>query len=635
MRCAVLLLAALPLLSLAAAPEDEAPGPPGKKPRKEITCSGEAGFRGWYRRGGWVPVAVRLKNTTEDDATLRISASVAYGEGGAGGSFSRELDLPKGGLKQAILYVRTAQPFFNDLLQVQCRYAGTGGLACAADLPARAVDEEGSFLVVIGSCGLPGLKGASPRDVAVGVEGGELPDRPEGYDGVDWVVLRGAAWTQDPVREEALVQWLEGGGRVAVAGAEALHALAASSLGRRLGMTLGPPQRVSGVKDLQVLAEEDLSLPSAGALLCERASCRGVRAVLSSEGVPLLQRAGVGAGELLLFGVDPEIFRGQPGYWGLWRQALGLKPEKAPEHDPGLMEMPGLPWAQAVLGSPLFHREPIRLDWIWGFLVAYLLAVALLDYLLVRALHRWRLAGLVTLAVWTVSACAVCYALGSSGGFAHSIVSRVGVLDAFPAQDRVLGRTLASLYESGNGVYDVAPPWGRGSTAAVLDPAHLDTSGLALGESLTWEEDARGLRLRGTQVYVGTQKIFESRWVGPWGSLGLALLPSGGGWRIENHSKGTLLDAVSGRRIPPGTAEELGPARALVRPSPAPGMSPVQQRLAGWMAEPPPPGLPIRFAPSEGQRGFSFWMEAGVPLGIEGARPVETKEAILLLLHTD
>jgi hypothetical protein len=620
------------ILALALAPpawgEDE-------PPKKEITCTGVVGFGGRYRPGGWVPVSLELRNTTDDDASLEVSASLAYGEGGQG-TFSRSLELPRGGRKGLRLYVRPIQPF--DALRVECRAARTGFRICGAELGARAVPSKGSLLLATGAGGLSGAR--APQDpfeglVEVGLQ--DLPDRPEGYDGVDWVILRDAAWAGDAVRSEALVQWVEAGGAVAVSGGEALHALARSSLGRRLGLALGEPQRVTGIRALRALAREDLDLPSEGGL-CERVTGRGVRALASSGEVPLLLEAGVGAGELLLFAMDPEVFRGQPGYRGLWKGSLGL-PDQAPEEETvAFNEESLLPggWAQEVLSSALYHVKPIDIPWLWWFLGGYLLLVAPLDYALVRRLPRWRLAGLVTLTCWAVGGSMLCYQLGASGLFAETVFYRAGVLDAFPfegGEGRLVGRVLTAIDSENNVRLDVAPPAGRGSAAVVVDPGNLPKSGLQPSDALAWTQDGASLALRRVQVYYATPMIFETRWVGAWKDLGLVLSRDGkSGWRLENHSPCVLEIVASGELIPPGGAVILGAPQAF--PMPGAG-APLKALLGTWLTH-PPQGAPWRFGlrTGDGVEGYAFWIR-GLPLGIGTLEKPPTEEAVLLRIHPE
>ncbi len=613
------------LLALALVPPAWAEDEP---PKKEVTCTGTVGFGGRYRPGGWVPVSLELRNTTDDDASLEVSASLAYGEGGQA-AFSRSLDLPSGGRKALLLYVRPIQPF--DALRVACRAARTGFRVCDAELGARAVSPKGSLLLATGAGGLAGAR--APQDpfeglVEVGLK--DLPDRPEGYDGVDWVILRDGAWAADAVRSEALIQWVEAGGAVAVTGGEALHALARSPLGRRLGLALGEPQRVQGIRALRALAREDLDLPSEGGL-CERITGRGVRPLASSGEVPLLLEAGVGAGKLLLFAMDPEVFRGQPGYRGLWKGCLGL-PDGEPGEDPPMEPEAEPNWARVALSSALYHVKPIDIPWLWWFLGGYLLLVGPLDYALVRRLPRWRLAGLATLTCWAVGGSVLCYQLGASGLFAETVVYRAGVVDAFPSQGRLAGRVLAAIDAENNLRFDVAPPQGRGSAAVVVDPGNLPKSGLQPSDALAWTEDGASLTLSRVQAYYATPMIFEMRWTGAWKDLGLVLAGDGAsGWRLENHSPYTLEPVASGAPVPPGGMVALGAASAF--PSPGAG-TPLRSLLGTWLRR-PLPGAPWRWGLRSGAgEGFAFWIR-GLPLGVGNLAKPPTEEAVLLRIHPE
>ena len=141
----------LAVLLLAPAFVRAAPGdglPPEKEPKKEVRCSGTFGFSGLYRPGGWVPVHVNLENDTDDDLALEISSSLDYGERGAGGRFSRSLDLPHGARKAVFLYVRS--PRILDGVGVECR--SPRGPVCGAELGTQTPVLPGrAFLLVSGN----------------------------------------------------------------------------------------------------------------------------------------------------------------------------------------------------------------------------------------------------------------------------------------------------------------------------------------------------------------------------------------------------------------------------------------------------------------------------------------------------
>ncbi|GEM_PF-5938828 len=603
-----------------------------QKPKKEVTCRAFAGFgpQGFFRVGGWVGIRLRLQNTTEEDVTLKPETRLELGEDWASATFEGAIvDLPRGGLKTASFYVRPVQPVEG--VQVGC-LGPRGFLVCGASAPLTPVEAGRALLVMTGPCALGALPSRNPGDAAVQLLPEELPDRPEGYDGVDWVLLRGAEWASSPKSLEAITRWLEGGGRLAVSGAEALRALEGSPIGKRLALTLGEPAPVSAVRALQSLAGDDLNLPAAGTL-CERIACRGAVPLVSSGATPLVLKAGLGSGEILLYALDPEVFRGQPGYWGLWARTLGL-PAKAKEEDLTFTgSTPSLGWAKEVLDSSLYHKEPIRLDWIWAFLGIYVLVVGPADYFLVKRLRRWRLAGLFTLGSWAILASLACYHLGSSGRFSNTVISRVAALDAFPRAGRVSGRSLLSLYQSGNALFHAGVPWGEGSASVVMDPAALDKSGLLKGEALNWQEDARLLGPRDVPVYVGTQKVFETRWDGSWKELGIVLekTPSGG-WRLENRSKLILLPASGGAAIEPGDKAELASPDVAAVSGEENG---IRGLCAVWMST-PPKGLPVTLAPRDPQPCFAFWVEGeGIPLGLEGATPSVSRDAVLLRIYPD
>lgn len=613
-RVLVLALCVLPFLARAEG-EESLLSPPKEKPK--VSCEATAGFEGHYRPGGWVPVRVALKNPTEEDLALAVSVELPYGEGGASARFSRMLDLPSGARKALTLYVRPIQEMEG--VTVSCRTAGASLPVCSAELEGlRSVPAPRGMVLSVGPGGPVELRRAgyavAEADVA------DLPERPEGYDVVDAVVLRDGGWAADPLRAQALAAWLCAGGQAVVAGPEALRALARSDLGRSLGVALGEPGRAARAPGLDGIP---LELPAAG-VLCEAVTCRAGRTLLQAGEAPAVVETAVGAGRLLLASLDPEVFRGQAGYAPLWGWLLRIPALSSEAEQEAWIAGPGRSWAAEVLDSPLYIRRPIEIPWLWAFLGTYLVAVALVDYFLLKALRSWRLVGLATLLGWALAASVVCYRLGDSGRFTDTLVQRLGAVDAV-LDGPLAGRCLTAFYPNGNGVYDLGPAAGPGSAAVVVDPQAVQRSGMLPSETLGWVQDGPALSAREVPIYFGIQKIIESRWHGTWKDLGLVLTPREGRWILENRSPLTLHPAGGGLPIPPGEARDLGPAAAMKE---APG-----DLLRPWMGPKETAGRPPwRFRARAPGAGFVFRV-TGLPLGIGAEADAPVAEDVLLRVH--
>src|SRR5690606_4220643 len=78
-----------------------------------ITLTAEAGFDGYFRDGGWMPVSVRLTNAG-DEVSGRLVFRPETSGSGITNTYSTPIIMPRGGNQTATLYI-TARAFATQI----------------------------------------------------------------------------------------------------------------------------------------------------------------------------------------------------------------------------------------------------------------------------------------------------------------------------------------------------------------------------------------------------------------------------------------------------------------------------------------------------------------------------------------
>lgn len=212
---------------------------------------------GLVREGSWSPLFLQLAN---GGGPLDVSLSATeFGANFTTESYSRTVELPEGGRKDATLYVRTGSRTGTRSLEVR----GDPQRSGVIEYPARMLRNEDVGIAVIGvnTLGLPAIQetwtygvpsdgprphATSPRQVRTGiVPEVSMPDRAIGWGAVDWVV-----WPEpDPggvsdAQLHALLGWVASGGHLLVTVTDSYPRLAGTELAHAL------PVAVTGVEDV-------------------------------------------------------------------------------------------------------------------------------------------------------------------------------------------------------------------------------------------------------------------------------------------------------------------------------------------------------------------------------------------------
>lgn len=430
-----------------------------------------AGFDNTFKEGAWTPVFVDITNEGSAQAG-QIVVPVTYpGSDKLKLKYAASVDLPTHSRKRYTLYVPSDG--LEDIYLNLARRREKHKLAAQ-----RVAAPEDTLVVVIG--GDPGLlnfligtKAAAgqARSPAVGIrrqgDPGEiqvghaqwdgLPESWLGWEGVDAVVLGDAGFaTASPQAVEALLQWIELGGMLVVPGGALAPAIAASPVELLLPMQVAGTTTLPDLDGLGNWADQPIEkqpvLAAAGTLHQDATILCGTRQQ------PLIAVRTVGSGRVAMTTFD---FHAAPvKYWdgqtSMWPRLLAQA--RAPASlTRGVEESSDPYYSSSALADAATYTPAARLPSMWlivGFLIVYIIALAPVQYLVLKRLDRRELAWVTTpllVAVFTVGAYGVGY--GIRGG--HIIVNRLGIIEAEPGSSLARGRGYIGLFSPARAAYDI------------------------------------------------------------------------------------------------------------------------------------------------------------------------------------
>jgi hypothetical protein len=376
------------------------------------------GFNGHYKLGRWTPVEVEISPTTSVEAQLVVEAPDPSGSIAAFPSEKRSFAAGTHRLRGLFQNgrlggeVRVFVRLFSD--------AGIEAISVANDsgVAAEPLGQGTALVATLGSeAGIPAgdeQSGDEPADSAEADEAArflarlvplanadQLPSEPAGYDSLDVLIISGE-YALDRATNDALEQWVRGGGHLIVSVGAGTSAYVGSPLAEWVPVEVAPdPQRVRDLSGLETFAGRTQRLEAAqGVPAAWLGEWEGRELVSGGPFGPLLVRVPHGFGAVSFLAVDlnrPPLSQ-WPGTPSLVRRMIGTGGvQSAAENRPrgrhltrsGITDLA----TQLRTAQEKFPRvDRLSLWTVMGLLAAYLLVIGPLDYLLVhRVLKRPRL----------------------------------------------------------------------------------------------------------------------------------------------------------------------------------------------------------------------------------------------------
>jgi len=302
-----------------------------------------------------------------------------------------------------------------------------------------------------------------------------LPERWNGYDAADLVVVTGAAWVRMTGRQRrALRLWVEGGGRAILCGEQAgdwrdpeARSLVPGTL-RDATVSRGAWRLALGAWHQGSLRDESTrgeAAPRAesrepGARSASGASLAAALIEPRGEARPFL-RAGravlgctapAGFGAVLWLGTDPFRSGTTPDRQVLWRNLIA-RATAAPVRPSRLGSLSDSPTATSLAGTLPRLPAPSR-GLLVGIALAYVLVFGPLNIRVLRTLSRGVTAWLFLPALSLVMTL-VLLAIGRSWGQSRAMLNRVSVVEAMSGAATGREQGLNGLFSPANAVYTV------------------------------------------------------------------------------------------------------------------------------------------------------------------------------------
>jgi len=513
-----------------------------------VTLSVHAGFDGYFKDGGWLPVRITVANVGPDTkGTLRVS--VPRSSGGANLVVTRDVDLPTQSRREVFLYIPTES--YLSSLQVTLS-DGKTDLAAASARVVQAAAGDLIYGVLAGSPSafniLGGIKPGSGAAYVAQLEAADLPPVGFAWNALDVLVVSDVdTGVFSPEQRTALTAWVAAGGRLIVGGGPTWQKTAAG-LGALLPLA---PSGTQTLADASALADfAATSAPTGPAVAATGSLAPDAVTLLSAGGIPLVITRHSGFGQVLFLAVDPSFdpLKNWSGQEGLFRNMLSGTAQR-PNWAAGMRN-----WysARDAVNALPGLQLPSALE-ILAFLGLYILAVGPINYLILRRLKRRELAW-VTIPALVVVFSAGAYFTGYQVRGGQASLHRLAVVQVWPNVDQARVDGLVGVFSPRRTVYDVV--FGPGFLAR---PMPLDT-GSPGGNGFTVQQSDNTV-IPGVRLEVGAVEPFVVQGQVPAPAFDSSLTMDVNSsqvtlqGQVSNHSAVVLKDAVL---LAPGGVQRLG-----------------------------------------------------------------------------
>jgi len=408
----------------------------------------QAGFDGYYRPDGWLPLLVTVANEGREVAgEVRVIRDDSMGRRIV---YARPVPLPAHSRKQFFLYV------FGEgyIPQVTVELVEGGQVLRKQDVSLSAIQPGDALVGVVSSspstlnllAALTTARGGRVFVTHLSLQ--DLPPQGRAWGSLDALVLDDVdSGVLTPEQREALAAWVTFGGHLVVAGG--LNAVqTAAGVADLLPVTVTGTRTVDDVSALGEFA--GIPLADSGPTVVASCQAREGRVLVAQGDQPLLVRRQLGSGRVtyLVLDLTTAPLRAWLGNEALWERLL-LR-DSTPRPNVGVRD------GNALLGA-LASAAPLALPspWLVGcFLGLYVLVIGPLNYVILRRIKR-------TVWAWfTIPACIVLFSAGAYlTGFQirgrRVIVSQVSIIRAWAGQPVAGVDSYVALFSPRRGTYQV------------------------------------------------------------------------------------------------------------------------------------------------------------------------------------
>ncbi len=264
----------------------------------------------------------------------------------------------------------------------------------------------------------------------------ELPDSWLGWDGVDAVMLGDAGFAAAASTQiKALLTWVQLGGSVIVPGGTFAPAMADGPFAEMLPIAVTGTATVPHLGELDAWGDSPLTrqraLVAAGKLQADATLWCG------SEKRPLIAMRKAGAGRVVMTSFDygAAPVRHWDGQFALWTRLLARAEATSSLTEDTESKRDPYDYGRTTLQQAAGYTPEARLPSIWlivGFLFAYLIVLAPLQYAVLKRMDRRELAWIITPLIAILFSVAA-YQVGFAIRGGQIIVNRLAIIETQPA----------------------------------------------------------------------------------------------------------------------------------------------------------------------------------------------------------
>lgn len=505
-----------------------------------LTIQTRAGFDGFFKLNGWVPVYVVAENKGEDiDGEIQVQTT---GNMGNRVLYTQPAILPTQSRKQFTLYVYVA----NYARDLTVQLVQRNKTVVEQKVQIEPLDEQ-QFLVGVLSddvAALNYLAGLSPigkgRYHIAHLGLSDLPAQGYALSGLDALIVHNVDTAQlTEAQRNALRGWIAFGGHLIVTGGP--NALATAA-----GLDTLLPVKITGSQtaDLSALGKfASVSLDAKQTAVVAQVEPVDAQILAGDAALPLLVRREADRGRIDYLAPDPDLepLRTWIGNDQFWPHLFFSTPLSTRS---GLLGSTGWNLNYALSNIPSLDLPSVLL--VMAFLFAYILVVGPLNLLILRLVDKQAL-GWVTVPTLIVLFSCVAYVFGFVSRGRKVIISEISVVRAQPSSQVAAIDSFIGIYSPIRRGYDVQVPDYR--LVSHLDTQSYGAPTLAPDELKV--EQGPPTYLRDLDINVGAMQGFATHSIDPWPSVAASLTlsqPNANTYHIEgqitNQSDARIVNSV-------------------------------------------------------------------------------------------
>lgn len=465
-----------------------------------IDLTARVGLNGYCKEKNWIPIRVLVENT---GAPVDGRVQVSYKNSDGGQSvYGQDISLPTTSRKELFLYFYL-QGFVSNL---KVSLTADGKTLASDDLKLSCLgedtllvgvwaDDPSAFEMVNDMHPLTG----TARTVALQMT--DLPDRPEGWNALDALIISGVDTSQlTEAHQTALEVWIANGGRLLAVGGPKWEATA-HGLKKWLPLEVTATQTVETLSALTASLREE-TLPQGEAIVAVGRVDADAHVILAQDGIPLILEKEFGFGNVIYLAVDPGVspLRGWDAMTRVYTDVLASAPAR--------LDWINAAWdtytANNVVSAFGSSGVPSSV-YICGWLVLYIVIVGPVNFLVLRRTKRRELAWLTipaTVIVFSVLA----YAYGFVFRGQKPILNRIAVIQAWEESEAAQVRALVGVYSPRRARYTLET-----SDGFSLFPFFSDATALQNGDDWLTLNTESGAVVPDVRVEIGGMQSISAQ----------------------------------------------------------------------------------------------------------------------------